>query len=313
MLAKVNLKWKENAISHFMTELIDYAGLFPPAALPLSKAILNYHSYIHELDSWMLGPFVIPASRLEELEPFAAKFNDPFPLRLSVILTKSGELEADLEAIQCFLETFQTAGTIEAIEVPHSLDVDPAFLEKLEKQTENYPVYCEITGTNDQLLKTLDTIQTINQKSVKRFGAKIRMGGTTANLFPSANHAAFMIYECQKRGLALKFTAGLHHPIRQYREEVETFMHGFVNVFTASIMAYCRSVKTETIQAILLDENKANFSFTKDTLSWRQFTVSSSEINDARNFFAASYGSCSFDEPREELGELNIFQGEETP
>ena len=47
--------WKEEAISHFMTELIDYAGIFPPAALPLKEAILNYHSYIHQEDSWMLG------------------------------------------------------------------------------------------------------------------------------------------------------------------------------------------------------------------------------------------------------------------
>jgi hypothetical protein len=309
---KVKLKWKEDAVSHFMAELIDYAGLFPPAALPLPEAILNYYSYIHGSDSWMLGPFVIPASRLVELEPFQTKFNDQYPLRLSVILTKSGEIEADLSAIKLFLETYQTTGSIEAIEVPLSPDVDIAFLEKLEKQTENYPVYCEITGTNDQLLNTLDSIQAINQKSSKRFGVKARMGGTTANLFPSAKQAAFKIHECQKRGLALKFTAGLHHPIRQYREEVETFMHGFVNVFTASIISYSRSVNAATIQAILHDENPTNFSFTKDTLSWRNLTISSSEINDARNFFAASYGSCSIDEPREELGELNIFQGEET-
>lgn len=312
MLTKVKLNWKNDAISHFMEELIDYAGLFPPAALPLKEALLNYHSYINGVDSWMLGPFVIPASRLYELEPFKHKFNDQYPLRLSVILTKSEEIETDLNSIQQFLETYQTVGTVDSMEVPLPSDVGIEFLEKLEKQTENYPVYCEITGTNDQLLNTLDSIQAINQKSTKRFGVKIRMGGTTANLFPTPKQAGFMIHECQKRGLALKFTAGLHHPIRQYREEVETFMHGFVNVFTASIMAYCRSVNSETIQSILRDESLTNFSFTKDTLSWRNFTVSSAEINDARNFFAASYGSCSFDEPREELGELDIFQGEKT-
>lgn len=310
MLTKVNVKWKEDAVSHFMTELIDYAGLFPPAALPLPEAILNYHSYIHESDSWMLGPFVIPVSRLSELEPLRAKFNDQHPLRLSVILTKSGEIETELDVIKRFLETYQTVGTIEAIEVPLPGHVDSVFFEKLEKQTANYPIYCEMAGTNDQLLDTLDSIQAINERASKRIGIKMRMGGTTANLFPSAKQASFVIHECKKRGLALKFTAGLHHPIRQYREEVETFMHGFVNVFTASILAYCRSINKVTIQAILLDEDPANFSFTTDALAWRNLTVSSSEINDARNFFAASYGSCSFDEPREELGELTIFHGE---
>ncbi|PEZ76290.1 hypothetical protein CN380_21050 [Bacillus sp. AFS017274] len=310
LLTKVNVKWREEAVSHFMTELIDYAGLFPPAALPLPEAISNFHAYIHDSDSWMLGPFVIPASRLGELKQFKAQFNDQYPLRLSVILTKSEEIPTELEAIQLFLETYKTAGAIEAIEFPLPPQINPSFLENLEKRTGNYPIYCEMTGTNDQLLNTLDTIHSINQKSPKRIGIKMRMGGITANLFPSVNQAAFVIHECQKRELPLKFTAGLHHPIRQYRTEVETRMHGFVNVFTASIMAYSRSVNTATIQAILLDEDPTNFSFTTDSLSWRDFTVSSADIIKARSFFAASYGSCSFNEPREELGELTIFHGE---
>lgn len=310
LLTKVKVKWEEEAVSHFMTELIDYAGLFPPAALPLAEAISNYHSYINDSDSWMLGPFVIPASKLSELKPFTAQFNDQYPLRLSVILTKSGDIEKDMEAIQLFLETYKTAGTIEAIEIPLSAQVDSSFLEKLEKQTANYPIYCEMSGTNDQLLSTLDAVHSLNQKSLKSIGIKMRMGGITADLFPSAERAAFIIYESRKRGLAIKFTAGLHHPIRQYRKEVETKMYGFVNVFTASIMAYCHSINTEIIQAILLDEEPANFSFTPNALSWRNLTVSSAEINKGRNFFASSYGSCSFDEPREELGELTIFHGE---
>ncbi|MFE4810684.1 hypothetical protein ACFQ9Y_05915 [Peribacillus simplex] len=310
MLTKVNVKWREEAVSHFMTELIDYAGLFPPAALPLPEAISNFHAYIHDSNSWMLGPFVIPASRLGELKPFKTQFNDQYPLRLSVILTKPEEIEIEMEAIHLFLETYKTSGTIEAIEFRLPTQVDSSFIEKLEKQTGSYPLYCEITGTNDQLLYTLDTIHSINQKSLKRIGIKMRMGGISANLFPSVNRAAFVIHECKKRELPLKFTAGLHHPIRQYRTEVETRMHGFVNVFTASIMAYSCSVNIATIQAILFDEDPTNFSFTTDSLSWRDLTVSSAEIITARSFFAPSYGSCSFNEPREELGELTIFHGE---
>lgn len=310
MNTKVNAKWTEEAISHFMTELIDYAGIFPPAALNLSDALINYQTYIKGSDSWMLGPFVIPVYRLNELEPYKALFSEEHPLSLSVILTKSEKFDHDMKAIHLFLETFETAGTVEAIEIPLPPQVNPSLLDKIENKTENYHVYCEMTGTNDEHIHTLDAIQKINQKSLKRIGIKLRMGGIKAHLFPSANHAAFVIYECRKRGLALKFTAGLHHPIRQYRDEVETMMHGFVNVFTASIMAYCHEVDEATIQAILLDEDPANFLFTPNALSWRNKTVSSTEINNARSLFAASYGSCSFDEPREELGELTIFHGE---
>ncbi|KKI91504.1 hypothetical protein WQ54_14500 [Bacillus sp. SA1-12] len=302
--------WKEDAVSHFMTELIDYAGLFPPAALSLTEAIKNYHSYIHGPNCWMLGPFVLPASRLKELEPFRDDFNDQYPLRLSVILSNSEKFESELMALQLFLETYKNAGFIETIEVPLSSQLDYVFLEKVTKQLADYRIFCEITGTNDQLLAKLDFIQKHNKTSPGSLGIKFRMGGITSNLFPTAKQVAFVIYESKQRGLALKFTAGLHHPLRQYREEVETFMHGFVNVFTASIMAYCRSVNKAIIQAILLDEDMTNFSFTRDTLSWCNLTVNSSEINHARNFFAASYGSCSFDEPRQELGELTIFHGE---
>ncbi|KON83544.1 hypothetical protein AF332_27760 [Sporosarcina globispora] len=309
MITKVNGKWTVDAISHFMTQLIDYAGLFPPASLPLSKAISNYHTYMNGSDSWMLGPFVIPATRLNELDPYKAHFTEQYPLRLSIIL-KPEEMDLDLEAINLFLETYKTAGTVEAIEIPLTPYVDLSFLEKIENRTESYPVYCEVTGTNDQIQYTLDALHRLDKLKSIGIGIKMRMGGMAKQLFPSAKQAAFVINECQKRDLLLKFTAGLHHPIRQYRNEVETTMHGFVNVFTAALMAYCHSIDAKTIEEILLDEDPTHFYFTTNTLSWCNLTVSSSEINDARSFFATSYGSCSFDEPREELGELTIFHGE---
>ncbi|MEH7177789.1 hypothetical protein [Neobacillus vireti] len=310
MLTTVKKNWKEDAVSHFMTDLIDYAGLFPPAALPLKEAILNYHSYFQEEDSWMLGPFVIPASRLGELEPFRDLFHEQLPLRLSIILSKSHELKTDLVAIQHFSETYQTAGMIEGIEVPPTYQLNSGIFEKLDQLISGYRIYSEIAGTKEQLQSSFEKIKMMNLGSSRPIGIKLRMGGITANLFPSARTAAYVIHECKKLGLSLKFTAGLHHPIRQYRQEVEAYMHGFVNVFTASIMTYSLSIREETIEAILLDENPDHFTFTTNELCWRNLTVTSKEINTARNLFALSYGSCSFDEPREELGELALFQKE---
>ena len=60
--------------------LIDYAGLFPPAKLPLDKALKHYAKSRRLDDRWMLGRFLIPAARLGELAEFDALFpaNDPF-------------------------------------------------------------------------------------------------------------------------------------------------------------------------------------------------------------------------------------------
>src|SRR5271166_5986544 len=53
-----------------MTNVIDYAGLFPPAQLPLDQALRNYASYREGPDAWMLGRFVCPAAKLAELTSF---------------------------------------------------------------------------------------------------------------------------------------------------------------------------------------------------------------------------------------------------
>jgi hypothetical protein len=47
--------------------LIDYAGLFPPAALSMQDAVRNYARYQDEQYAWALGRFVVPADRVTEV------------------------------------------------------------------------------------------------------------------------------------------------------------------------------------------------------------------------------------------------------
>ncbi len=51
---------------------MDYAGLFPPAKLNLKEAIANYAQYQQTHNNWLLGRFVIPVSRLTEIETLLA-------------------------------------------------------------------------------------------------------------------------------------------------------------------------------------------------------------------------------------------------
>ena len=55
------------ALRALVTRLIDYAGMFPPAGLPLGPAIENYRAYRERDRSWMLGRFVIRAEQLDSL------------------------------------------------------------------------------------------------------------------------------------------------------------------------------------------------------------------------------------------------------
>jgi hypothetical protein len=54
-------------VRDFLAGAIDYAGLFPPAALDMRTAIRNYASYRAGDDASLLGRFVAPAARLGEL------------------------------------------------------------------------------------------------------------------------------------------------------------------------------------------------------------------------------------------------------
>lgn len=49
--------------------LIDYAGLFPPAALSMQDAVRNYARYREGEWAWALGRFVVPADRAHEVPP----------------------------------------------------------------------------------------------------------------------------------------------------------------------------------------------------------------------------------------------------
>lgn len=63
------------ALRALLDGLIDYAGLFPPASLPLARALANYHHYRDGKYAWIVGRFVIPASQLQRVP---AKFETPF-------------------------------------------------------------------------------------------------------------------------------------------------------------------------------------------------------------------------------------------
>src|SRR5207248_3117991 len=51
-----------------LSGVVDYAGLFPPAALDMPDAVRSYGEYHRSDDAWMLGRFVVPVSRLSDFE-----------------------------------------------------------------------------------------------------------------------------------------------------------------------------------------------------------------------------------------------------
>ncbi|CAF3692803.1 unnamed protein product [Rotaria sp. Silwood1] len=140
-----------------------------------------------------------------------------------------------------------------------------------------------------------------------RSGFKMRTGGVEASAFPTIEQIAYVINTCYENQLPLKFTAGLHHPIRHYNDSVQTKMHGFLNVFGAGILLYGNDLLEQDLINILSDETADNFIFDDNYFRWKEFKSPMKVIENARKNFVISYGSCSFDEPREDLKNLNLL------
>jgi hypothetical protein len=144
----------------------------------------------------------------------------------------------------------------------------------------------------------------------RRIGIKLRCGGTVAAAFPSVEQVAAVIAACARAGVAFKATAGLHHPVRSYRPEVETKMHGFLNVFGAALLACEHHLDETQIARILEEEDPAAFTFNQDGFRWRDRSLPTARIRELRER-VTSFGSCSFDEPCQDLRDLRILHTRE--
>jgi hypothetical protein len=63
----------------------------------------------------------------------------------------------------------------------------------------------------------------------------------------------------------------------------------------------------ESIILVLEETHAPEFEFGEDQLCWRGLRLSTEQIYTARRDFAHSFGSCSFDEPLQDLRELGWY------
>ncbi|HQR42017.1 MAG TPA: hypothetical protein PLX97_05020 [Gemmatales bacterium] len=133
--------------------------------------------------------------------------------------------------------------------------------------------------------------------------AKIRTGSIKPEGIPSVDDVERFIVACADLKLPFKATAGLHHPIRaEYPLTYEAnapraVMHGFLNVFLAATFAW---QGRRDIRPVLAETDATAFRF-DDKAHWRDWTLTVHEIEQARSQFIHAFGSCSFDEPVQEL------------
>jgi hypothetical protein len=271
------------------TALIDYAGLFPPAQLPLQQASDEYRKERTGPYAWMLGRFIAPVTLLAAPE---TRCDAPF----SAIVRGADEVST-VAALR------RDAARIETLEFSPHPDPIERLRERLDAEgLGDLPAYVEIARGADWFA-TLDS--TMGRLQARRLGAKLRCGGLTAGAFPSVRDVAFFIAAARSKNVPFKATAGLHHPVRHRDRATGFTQHGFLNLLAAAALA--PRVNGKTLEQIVAEEDPGAFAFDDDTFSWRAERIDVADLERSRKEGFVAYGSCSFSEPVEDLIALGVL------
>jgi hypothetical protein len=304
-----------SSLRALLARSIDYAGMFPPCSLELEPALKNQADYVRSADSWMLSAFVLPIARFSDAAKFVSRFDHHHQLRVSALGNKTenakaflNELKNAAESIRPFQKKHGDRVSVAQLEMFLPADVDLAQMNEAANLVADLKLQSFWETPAESAEQTIALLARAKQPA---FGYKLRTGGVTADAFPSSVQIARAILASTKHHVPIKFTAGLHHPIRQFRDEVKTEMHGFLNVLGVGVLsAEHHWDEAQTIE-MLEDQRAQSFEFHDTVFAWRDWEVTIDRIK-ARRKFVTSFGSCSFDEPREDLSALaEIFNHHE--
>ena len=306
--------------------IIDYAGLFPPARLPMDEAFARFLEHRGSDDGWMLARFVCPATRLEELEPL---LEDALPSQLPITVSVLGRgghtledflttIDHDSATITAFSGRQTDRAVVDVFEVrlPEAggaaVAVEKAWRRLTGGGSTPMTPYFEVSllgNWRPRLPAAAAAVRDTDRSmaGTNRVGLKIRCGGVDAEAVPEPEAVAAAIATCRATGVPLKATQGLHHPFRHHDSELDTMVHGFLNLYAASVLAHAHDLPVTHLTEIVAEVEPEAFAIENDRFAWRDHEASSEEVTAARNHLLTTFGSCSFAEPRDDLYQLNII------
>jgi hypothetical protein len=309
-----------SSLQTLLTDILDYAGLYPPAGLPLPEVVSNYSGYLQHPAAWMLARLIVPVQRLEEFAELARtswtlSAPESLPWRVSCLVPGP---EADLAS---FADAWRS---ILAFNLKYS---GRAVIDAVETKVDNVSLLAAASKHCDSAVKTyweLPHAQSCRELlgEVSRLGpghrAKLRTGGIQPQLIASVPDVARFLHDCAHSAVAFKATAGLHHPLRaEYpltyaADSPCATMHGFLNLFVAAAAAFRKRAHMEQISQLLTASSADDFRFEKASLEAGGFSFSLEDLAATRSQFAIGFGSCSFSEPVEDLRTLGWLDWETT-
>jgi len=299
------------AVRAALQQLVDYAGLFPPAQLDIAPALDEYDAARSGPFAWMLGRFIVPASRVGDVLSLRAFEGEA--LALSVIVDAGTELRPWLSNVQAALSQLgalrssETRVRIEALEI--ALPPLPTQRETYDASIGQFAAALRQAGLDDvpafvemprdaRWNSELDTA--LYALARHHLGAKLRCGGVVQQAFPSAaDVAAFLTAAIGEYKLPVKCTAGLHHPVYHRDTTLDVMMHGFLNILAAAAFARGGAAHDELVTIVECPD--------VERLRPGVQGLSAEQLRETREKSFIAYGSCSFSEPTGDLQALGIL------
>lgn len=301
--------------------IIDYAGVFPPASLDLSRAVQEYRTHRTSAEAWVLGRFLCPTSQIEELAALLTTTmttGEP-PWSVGAVFDEPPGVAALHASV--FDRHMDPAARITAVEVrtpPEAGDGrEPGAAAELMRpvaqaaasiapQTQ---IFLEIPRRDRWeigLPNALAGVAELRRTQLVPFGAKLRTGGLDAGAFPSAQQVASFIVASHDHGVPFKVTAGLHHPVRHFDADLGVMRHGFLNIVVAAALAAEGAGEAE-VAAAVAEDDPASFVAGPAGLRYKGRRLGAATLRTVRQELFLGYGSCSFDEPIADLHDMGVL------
>jgi hypothetical protein len=273
------------ALLELLTHCIDYAGVFPPARLSLTEAWEKYARHLEGGESWIIGSLVSPVDLLlgtESIPEKAAFSLTVIPRRGETEEVWRSQLAGDLGRVRLFLET-HPAVILSGLEIALPPANDPSsLLEEVLPLLEEYRTFFELPAGERLVERVRLATMALNHHHNSKWGLKLRTGGLDPNAFPTTHVVAEVLAGVRDRQIPLKFTAGLHHPIQHWDDNLKVARHGFIDLLMAGLLGHAYHLPRENIEAIVRDEKSSNFTFNDGVARWLDLPLRAEVIRELR-------------------------------
>jgi hypothetical protein len=319
-----------NAVKALMGRALDYAGLFPPAKLPMNKAVEEFASCLRDPEAWFLARFVLPASRSGELAQAAGGLlaeaaQTRLPWHLSGLIRSAPSIVESLDLMRSetvllrgLLDSHAGALELDALELPVPEELSGTHDQELARSffTEAYRIFAEShfgvpVFWEVNLRKPFEHValaaHNANESAPASVCLKFRTGGLTPDAIVSPEILAHAFRVVQQHRIPFKLTAGLHQAMRHYDASVGADVFGFLNVFCASVLGWTHHLSETELRLLLEEKNSAQIRIHPDGIAWKTYQASIADIRQVRTVGLKSFGSCSFYEPVDELKSMKLL------